>query len=227
MINDLYKNMIIDIYKNGSIVSPHGMESKEIKGYKFVLSDINDNIITLPGFETNINYANEELKWYLTGTSNINFSPLIKKIWEKYSDDGINVNSNYGERIYGRHNIIRVNQWQFVADLLKNDSFSRQAVININSYFDKHESKDIPCTMFLQFLLRNNKLDMVTSMRSNDAFYGFRNDLYCFTELQKLMAFELKVDYGEYIHFAGSMHLYKDKYLNAERLLNMEGEKND
>jgi thymidylate synthase len=69
----------------------------------------------------------------------------------------------------------------------------------------------MPCTISLQYLIRDDKLYAITTMRSNDAYLGFRNDLYCFTELQKKMAKELNVELGWYQHQVGSLHLYHDK----------------
>jgi thymidylate synthase len=49
---------------------------------------------------------------------------------------------------------------------------------------------------------------MFVMMRSNDAYYGFRNDYYCFTELLKRLAQLSNLKVGEYWHWATSMHLY-------------------
>jgi thymidylate synthase len=219
-LNEQYKNLLLDIYNNGIIKYSNKKECKEISPYIFKLDNIKDNIITLEGFETNLNYANSEFEWYMYGDSKINFSPLIQKIWSKYSDDGCNVNSNYGERIFGKHPILNLNQYQFVMKKLIEDKDTRQAVININSYFDKEKStKDFPCTMDLQFIIINNKLNLITHMRSNDVYFGFRNDLYCFTELQKIFAINLEMEYGNYFHIVNSMHLYKEQYDKVEKLL--------
>lgn len=221
-INDIYRDALIDIYTNGSIIKPRGMEVREIEAYKFEPINPEDNIITLDNFKTNLNYANEELNWYLSGNRDINHSRLIEKIWSKYSDDGKTVNSNYGERMYGKHKIIKNNQWNQVKKELINDPDSRRALININSYFDKNnpKSNDVPCTIALQYFIRDNKLDMITYMRSNDLFLGFRNDMFCFTEFQKIMADELNIDAGIYHHVAGSAHIYKKDYSKIEELVN-------
>ena len=217
-INDIYKNIVLDLYMSGKIVAARSMRAKEFQAHE-VRIDPQDNIITLPGFETNLEYAMTELAWYYSGDPSINYSPLIKRVWEKYSDDGMHVNSNYGERIFGKHPLLDIDQWQWVKDKIIADPDTRQAVININSYFDKYqETKDFPCTMCMQFMQRDNKLDMIVYMRSNDIYYGFRNDIYCFAEMQKRMARELCIDSGIYTHIAGSMHLYEKDWPKVERL---------
>ena len=223
MINEQYKKALIDIYDNGKTIFPRNFECKELLCYKFEIDSPNDNVITINNFKTNLNYAKEELNWYYSMSNKINYSKLINKIWSEYSDDGLIINSNYGERIFGKHKIIKNNQWEQVKNELKKDKDSRRAIININSYFDKENlnSKDIPCSLAIQSLIRDNKLDWIIYMRSNDINKGFRNDLYCFTEMQKKMADELNIEYGKYYHIAGSMHLYKEDY---EKVLKLKEE---
>jgi thymidylate synthase len=221
-INEIYKNAVIDVYNNGFTTKPRGMLVKELLAYSLVI-DPKDNIIALPGFETNVAYAKEELEWYLSGTNRIDWSPKIQKIWAKYSDDGITVNSNYGHRIFGNYERMPINQWEWVKNKLIEDPDSRQAVININNAFDKERnSKDVPCTVYLQAFIRDNALHFIGNMRSNDIFFGFRNDVYCFTELQKKMAQELGIKVGNYYHFAGSLHMYEKDFQKAEKLIGLE-----
>ena len=221
-INTIYKDMIQDVYTKGLETSPRNMKVKELLGYSVVL-DPNDNVITLPGVATNLDYAKEELLWYLNGTNRIDFSDRIKRVWSRYSDDGETVNSNYGNRLFGKNEKMNINQWEWAKNKLREDSDSRQALMNINSYFDKEKpTKDFPCTIGIQAFIRENKLHWVVLMRSNDIFKGFRNDMYCFTELQKRMAEELKVEVGDYHHFASSMHLYEQDFDKAKKVLGLE-----
>jgi thymidylate synthase len=46
-------------------------------------------------------------------------------------------------------------------------------------------------------------------MRSNDLWFGFCNDQYCFSELQKIVAERTNFEIGSYYHFAHNMHLYE------------------
>lgn len=219
-LNNKYRSMLVDVYQNGEVRTPRGIEVKELRPYIFTLEDSTENVITLPGLETNLNYANEELEWYVSGNPNINYSPRIERVWKQFSDDGVRVNSNYGERIWGKHPILNVDQFTWVSNLLKRDPDSRQAVININSYFDKAKpTKDFPCTLDIQYFVNKDSLDSIVHMRSNDAYLGFRNDLFTFTEIQKMLAMTLGVKPGKYTHIANSMHLYSSDYERARRLL--------
>ena len=95
---------------------------------------------------------------------------------------------------------------------LKNCKDTRHAAISI---YDAKEwqtyTKDTPCTYAVQFTILNNRLNMSVVMRSNDLWYGFCNDQYQFSMLQKMIAERLNIKIGTYYHFAHNLHLYNDK----------------
>ena len=96
--------------------------------------------------------------------------------------------------------------------MLKDNPNTRQAALSIYDAKEitKYEN-DTPCTYAVQFTILNNRLDMSVVMRSNDLWYGFCNDQYCFSMLQKMIADALKIDLGTYYHFVHNMHLYNNK----------------
>jgi len=101
-------------------------------------------------------------------------------------------------------------QLPFVYDLLRQDPDSRRAVMTVfSSLLDHHPSKDIPCTLSLQFLLRDGRLTLIVNMRSSDVYLGLPYDVQQFTFLQQLMAYWLGVEPGPYHHIAGSAHIYE------------------
>ncbi len=119
-----------------------------------------------------------------------------------------NVNSNYGWQWQ------RDNQLDNVVAMLEQNPKTRQAAISIydaKEINDGHYQYDTPCTYAIQFTILNDKLNMCVTMRSNDLWYGFCNDQYCFSELQKYVAEQLDMPVGVYYHFAHNMHLYNDK----------------
>ena len=155
-------------------------------------------------------YAEAEWQWYLSGDNNIEklgeIYGKVPEIWKRMADDKGNVNSNYGWQWQ------RNAQLDMVIETLRQKSETRQAAISI---YDGKEitdyAHDTPCTYAVQFTILHNRLDMCVTMRSNDLWYGFCNDQYCFSMLQGLVAHELNVEPGVYYHFAHNMHLYNDK----------------
>ena len=150
-------------------------------------------------------YAIGELLWYLSADISFKTIQNYTKAWDRMSDDGETVNSNYGHKI---HRFYGFDQWEYVKKLLTDDPYSRQAVIHIKNPMN-YKTKDTPCTVCLQFFIRGGKLYLTTYMRSNDVWFGFPYDVFNFTCFQIKMAMELGVGIGSYTHIAGSLHLYK------------------
>jgi thymidylate synthase len=114
-------------------------------------------------------------------------------------------------------------QFENVAALLRRKENSRKAVIQL---FDGSDLaavyKDIPCTCTLQFMVRDKRLNLTASMRSNDAYKGLPHDVFSFTMIQEIMARTLGLEVGDYTHFACSLHVYDDN-LQAARDMLAEG----
>lgn len=150
-------------------------------------------------------YAVGELMWYLSGNPELSAIQNYTSAWDRMSDDGKTVNSNYGWCIKSKYGF---DQWEYVKNMLKADPLSRQAVLHIKTA-DNTPSRDVNCTVCLQFLIRDGKLHATVYMRSNDIWMGFPYDVFSFTAMQCKMAMELGVKIGTYTHIAGSLHLYE------------------
>jgi len=129
------------------------------------------------------------------------------------SDDGKTVNSAYGNRLFTIKNNHNYTQLDYIVDVLIADPSSRKAVMPIYDRHDAHESKDNPCTMFLQFFIRNNALECHTFMRSNDAWLGLPYDVAFFTLVQEIVYMRLirriaNLTLGSYFHNVTSFHAY-------------------
>jgi len=184
--------------------------TKALFNVGFILRDPLDNNITNKERKFNLTYAEAEWKWYLSGDPSVDkLAELYGKvppIWERMADEYGQVNSNYGYQWQ------RNNQLGYVVDKLRNNPDTRHAAISI---YDAKEhgrySKDTPCTYAIQFTVIDNKLNMSVYMRSNDLWYGFCIDQYCFSSLQSLVSSMTGYKVGTYYHHAHNLHLYNDK----------------
>jgi thymidylate synthase len=153
------------------------------------------------------NYLRTELKWYWEGRNDVKSIGDAAKMWYDISDDGETSNSAYGYIIQLKHNKNQLNE---VLKVLQKDPSSRKAVLSIiDPTLNKLETKDLQCTIAIQFLIRKNKLHMTVFMRSNDIYFGFPYDSIYFITLQEWLAKNLNIDVGSYTHHATSMHVYK------------------
>jgi len=80
-------------------------------------------------------------------------------------------------------------------------------------------TNDHICTTSVQFLVRDSKLHLITTMRSNELNFGFRTDVVFFTMLQEIMASLLNVAMGTYYHNVGSLHVKETNITHAHATL--------
>jgi thymidylate synthase len=206
--------MLLDMSTGQDIQSSRdGNVAAEIINAVTIIDDPRNNIVESDLRKLSKKYMIGELMWYLAADNTLKGIQNYTKAWDRMSDDGEVVNSNYGHKI---HKFYGFDQWEYVKNLLKADPNSRQAVIHIKNPMD-YKTKDTPCTVCLQFFIREGKLFLTTYMRSNDVWFGFPYDVFNFTCFQIRMAMELGVGIGSYTHIAGSLHLYQrdlDKFLD-------------
>jgi thymidylate synthase len=185
-------------------------DTKALFNVGFYMTDPMDNRIINRERNWKEDYAEAEWQWYLSGDRNIaklgELYGKIPAIWKRMADTNGNVNSNYGWQWE------RTSQLDIILQMLKDNPETRQAAISI---YDAKEisdyTNDTPCTYAVQFTIIHGRLDMCVTMRSNDLWFGFCNDQYCFSKLQKMVSDELNIEPGVYYHFAHNMHLYNDK----------------
>jgi len=204
--NDAYEYLHDRIIQDGVDFA----DTKALFNVGVYITDSQDNKIINKERNWKQEYAEAEWQWYLSGDRNISklgeLYGKVPEIWKRMADEHGNVNSNYGWQWQ------REDQLESIIYQLKNNPETRQAAISI---YDAKECKDYvndtPCTYAVQFTILHGRLDMCVTMRSNDLWYGFCNDQYCFSKLQKMISNRLNIEPGVYYHFAHNMHLYNDK----------------
>lgn len=235
---EAYYSIVKDIYECGNNVTVRGLEMREKIPVYFEIENPRDRLLNISCRKNIKKYIFGELLWYLSGRNDVKFIKKYSKMWERLSDDGIHNNSAYGHFIFNGlptvgpgisnncHEKKFMSQWNFVKETLNSDPYSRQAVIHIKP-IQMYKTKDTVCTYFLQFFIRDNKLDMLVCMRSNDVMFGLTYDVFMFSFLQELMAAELGVELGKYMHLSANMHMYmkdeeKIKSILSENCANRE-----
>ena len=199
-----------DHYKNQILL--YGVDfdnTKALFNVGFTIENPMDNHISCEQRNWKHEYAEAEWQWYLSGDRNIkklgDIYGKVPEIWKRMADGKGNVNSNYGWQWK------RKDQLDEVICKLKENPKTRQAAISIYDAKEMHMyNSDTPCTYAVQFTILNDKLNMCVTMRSNDLWYGFCNDQYCFSRLQLMIADKLEIRLGTYFHFAHNLHLYNN-----------------
>lgn len=208
---------LIDQYRSNlkCAESRDGAVAAEILNAITVVKDPTRMIVTSPARKMPMRYAVGELLWYISGSNRLKDIQLFSSAWDRMSDDGKTVNSGYGHKIL---NFYGFNQLDDVRRRLIADPNSRQAVIHIKDPRPCTDpTKDTPCTLSLQFFIRNEKLHLTVTMRSNDIWTGVPYDMFSFCCFQVILAMELGVGVGAYTHQAASLHMYERNLPEKER----------
>ena len=214
--NEEVYRLLNKINEEGSESAPRGLKVRELHMHTLKLSPS----FPLMDFEDrpfNFKYFMGEMAWYLLKDSNISYINNFSSFWNRIADHAGNVNSNYGKLLFG-------DQLQWVLDTLKADINSRQAIAFVNQpKFQYEGNKDFVCTMYLNFWVRDNKLNMKVQMRSNDIFYGLSYDAPFFAFIQQSVWHWLRKTYpelelGMYYHSADNIHYYERHFNVAESI---------
>lgn len=201
----------------------------EMTGYSATLTNVNATLLMNKRRKLSPHYACAELLWYLSSNASIDMISAYAPQYVAFAENGRAFGA-YGYRNYS-------NLWQrdgsqggtesqleLVIKHLQQDPNTRQAVMtfweaNDLTHAIKKDHKDLPCTLALQFLLRDGRLHLIATMRSNDAWLGLLYDVFAFTSLQWIVAMALDVETGTYTHQVGSEHLYERNWKAAEEAI--------
>ncbi len=199
--------MLYDFISREGVVQGNG--TKAFLNFGFYIENPLDRDITVDWRKFSKKYAEREWEWYLSKNRSVAELKKFAPIWDTMHKGDDIVNSNYGFLWSEK------GQLEKTIEQLRQDQSTRQAWITIFDGKNKDEfEKDTPCTLNIGFKILGGKLCMDVLMRSNDLWYGFCNDQYCFSKLQELVAKELDIPVGWYYHFAADMHIY-DRHLTA------------
>ena len=166
----------------------------------------------------NEDYVQRELEWYKSMSLNVNDIPGgPPEIWKMVANPNGYINSNYGWCIYSQQN---GNQYQNVLNELIKNPLSRRATMIYNrptmhDDYNKGGMSDFMCTNAVQYLIRNNKLNALVYMRSNDAVFGYKNDYawqkHVLEELVKDLRNEWldDIQIGDIYWNVASLHVYE------------------
>lgn len=162
-----------------------------------------------------IKYCKQEIKDRCSGKplNPGNSYKIRADMWTKFLEGNKKFSYQYAERLWTN------NQFRTVIDILKKDSGTRQAVLSVwNPDKDMQADKlgggnRIPCSLFYQFMIRNGRLHLIYSMRSNDFLGHHPIDLYCATGLMEYVVKELKDTYpdlkvGSLTYLCSSLHCF-------------------
>lgn len=211
---------LIQKYKDQDFVTDKtGVKTIEVIGESFIADE--DWIIRKPNYE----YIERELEWYKSQSLYVDDIPGgTPAIWKQVASRHGKINSNYGYLIWHEENY---NQYQNVLEELTANPNSRRAVMiynrpSMHKDYKRDGMSDFICTYANTFLIRDGKLISHYLMRSNDAVFGYDNDIHWAMHVQKRLAEDLDVECGDIIWTATNLHVYERHFKFIEELMNAQ-----
>lgn len=196
-----YAGICQDVVRYGSEVSPRGQKTREILNPLIIVGDPTRALPVGTNRRLNPAIAAVEAAQLIAGVSDPALTVRVAPNMKQFMD---------GDIFYGAYGLRTAQQMPYVIDRLSRDPDTRQAVVTIWEPRDAvATAKDMPCTLSFVFMIRDDKLILTTTMRSNDVWWGLPYDVFQFTQLQQTVAACLGVAVGEYHHRPISLHAYE------------------
>jgi len=194
------------LQQQGKWTSPRGEKCLEIENFSYTVNPF-VRFNSFEGRNFNLRYLKREMAWYIKADPyDLSIAEHAAQ-WGKIVANG-KLNSNYGSYWFGKHGVANI------LKLLTADPMSRRAVIPMYGTDVDHmdiDAKDVPCTLAIEFRLRNGRLNARAIMRSQDILWGMANDLPTFSFLQEIVATLLNAEIGTLTVAAGSFHVYESR----------------
>jgi len=215
MMNKTWYNLLLDVMNKGTRSAPRGQKIVELLNNTIEI-DMKYPVVTWSKRNMGYRFMVAEAAWILSGDNRVNtIAPWSKEI-SRFSDDGISFYGAYGPKF--------IDQTLYVCKTLMADPDTRQAVVNIWRE-NPGPTKDVPCTINLQFLIRDNKIHTVANMRSSDCWLGVPYDAFNFTMMTATIMLRLrqlgwdKLELGTLYMNAGSRHIYERNFKQVKDVL--------
>jgi thymidylate synthase len=226
--SQLYKSVLNEVYSHWIESNPRWMKIKEKLFWTLIYSPM-QCISEFEWKEYSFRYLYWEILWYLSWWRESSFISQFASLWSKIKDENWELNSNYWNLVFYKKHFYdwleSQTQYDWCLKSLLDDKETRQAIIHYNS--SDHQKlwvKDFPCTLYQQFFIRDNKLNWITNMRSNDLFYWTNYDVVWFALVMQSLYIDLKKVYEDLkiwdiMHVWNSLHIYEKDFTKTEAIL--------
>ena len=207
-VSDVRQFFINELKDKAFTTDKTGVKTIEMIGASFLATE--PAIFGTP----NTDYINAEIDWYLGGSTNIYDIYVDEdppKAWEYSANRHGEINSNYGHLIFSD---IYYRQYDNVlTELLENPDSRRAAMIynrpSIWTEYNQNGKNDFICTNAVTYYIRNDELQCVVQMRSNDVVYGYKNDYAWQQYVLETLAKDLGIRPGFMTWQVQNLHVYE------------------
>lgn len=165
--------------------------------------------------EVNEEYVQKELKWYESESTNINDiygdEREPPQAWQYSANSHGEINSNYGHLIHSEKYHRQFEN--VICELHRNPDSRRASMVyqrpSIWHEYNDNGKNDFICTNAVTYYIRDNVVNCVVQMRSNDVVFGYKNDFAWQQHVLAEVADELNRDSGSIYWQVQNLHVYE------------------
>lgn len=117
---------------------------------------------------------------------------------------------------------IVIDQIHNVLTSLKENPMSRRHIVTAWNPAEVDSMALPPCHSFMQFYVQDNKLSCQLYQRSADVFLGVPFNIASYALLVHLIAKEVNLEVGEFVHTMGDAHIYQNHLAQVDELLSRD-----
>ncbi|NDA61871.1 MAG: thymidylate synthase, partial [Chitinophagia bacterium] len=160
-----------------------------------------------------------ELLWFLQGSTNIQY---LKEngvsIWDEWADEKGNLGPVYGKqwRQWEGADGSLTDQIAELITTIQRSPDSRRMIVSAWNVADLPKMALMPCHTLFQFYVAEGKLSCQLYQRSADAFLGVPFNIASYALLTMMIAQVCGLQYGDFVHSFGDLHLYNNHLEQAQ-----------
>ena len=160
-----------------------------------------------------------ELLWFLNGDTNIKYlKDNGVRIWDEWADANGDLGPVYGKqwRSWEGTNGVVVDQITELIEQIKKTPDSRRLIVSAWNVGDLKKMALMPCHNMFQFYVADGKLSCQLYQRSADVFLGVPFNIASYALLTMMIAQVCGLQYGDFVHSFGDVHLYNNHFEQAQ-----------
>jgi len=154
-----------------------------------------------------------ELLWFLKGETNIQYlKEHGVRIWDEWADENGDLGPVYGKqwRSWEAPNGVVIDQITELIEQIKKTPDSRRLIVSAWNVGDLSKMALMPCHNMFQFYVADGKLSCQLYQRSADVFLGVPFNIASYALLTMMIAQVCDLQYGDFVHSFGDVHLYNN-----------------
>ena len=123
------------------------------------------------------------------------------------------------EKCLGKKNKKNIDQLEYIIQQLNHPEhkYSRRLIMTAWNPVQLDQMALPPCHILSQFCVTNNKLSCLMYQRSGDVGLGIPFNIASYSFLTLLLAHHCGLEPGEFIHYIGDAHIYRDHIESLEK----------